>query len=278
MRRSHIFARELRGVVIVALVALMIMWLFGKIGDDRLEAKERSALTRPAATTTTTTATTIVEEVDDDERLCSLSRAFRDDLSMLVVVLVDTAGNEISSPGGLPIDVGLHPDGALITDPDVLNGEVEPEAAIAVPPPRITDPEQIDPVRSGLLGEPQRSALNFYAAAATLRLGLVGADFDAAANYFADFVGIGEPLDWNLVELSESDFSDRWVALSTRPVISVDNTLLYIEETCEVRIGNRFLYREEVPELPILKEVPVPALIDPEIDPSLRPTPPVTTG
>ena len=59
--------------------------------------------------------------------------------------------------------------------------------------------------------------------------------------------------------------------MSTRPVVSVDNTLLYIEDTCGVRIGNRFLYREEVPELPVLPEVEVPALIDPAIDPAIDP-------
>lgn len=309
MHRSHILARELRGTLVVVLIALLIVWLFAKLSDDRVEAQERVNLANTTTTTpeTTTTTTTIV--VDDNQRLCSLASAFRSDLRMVRVQLVNLAGDPISSPDAPQIDVGLHRDGDIpdevreartvaaaqaaangdnvtTTEPaiDAETAETTTTAApevSATPPPRIIDVERIDPLESGLLGEPQEIALNFYTAASTLRLGLIGADFEATADYFADFVQIGEPARWDLEELAESDFADRWTALATQPVVGVDATLAYIEEACSIRIGAGFVYREEPPELPILEPILVPAPIDPSVDPNPRPTPPpppVTTG
>lgn len=279
----------------VLLVALLIVWLFAKLNDDRAEAQDRihAAQSSTSAPATTTTTTTIV--VDDNQRLCSLASAFRTDLSSMDVELVNLAGDRISSADAPRIDIGLHPDGDIpdavreartfaaaqaeangLTPDDqpielVEGGEdtdVEPQDANAVPPPRVVDTDRIDPLESGLLGEPQNVALNFYTAASTLRLGLITADFDAAADYFADFVQIGEPARWDLEELAESDFADRWTALATQPVVGVDATLAYIEDTCSIRIGAGFVYREEPPELPILEQVKVPAPIDPSVDPN----------
>ncbi|MGI9606555.1 MAG: hypothetical protein ACR2P0_10495 [Acidimicrobiales bacterium] len=264
MRRSHIFARELRGIVVFALVAALVVWLFARLEVDRLDAKERGDLANPTTTIAPTTTTSTTIAVDDNERLCSLSTAFRDDLSLLPVVLTTLGGTELSNPGGLPIDLGLHPDGPVLAE-----GEEAP-AAVAVPPPRITNPERIDPVASGLLGEPQQVVLNFFTAASTLRLGLIDADFDATADHFADLVGIGEPAGWSHAEILAGDFSDRWTSLVSRPFVALDNTLIYIEGECGVRIGNRFRYRETPPELPELEEVEENPVIDPLIDPAAR--------
>lgn len=285
----------------------MIVWLFAKLNDDRADAQERIQLANTSTTSpdTTTTTTTIV--IDDNERLCSLAAAFRSDLSAVKVQLVNLAGDAISGPDAPPIDVGLHRDGDIPDEireartvaaaeaaanggvvPDDIDDVEAPESTettepeseeteeiSAVPPPAIIDVDRIDPLESGLLGEPQQIALNFYTAASTLRLGLITADFDAAADYFADFVQIGEPARWDLEELAESDFADRWSALATQPVVGVDATLAYIEEACSIRIGPGFVYREEPPDLPILDQVLVPAPIDPSVDPN---APRVTTA
>ncbi len=281
----------------------MIVWLFAKLNDDRANAQDRLALANTTTTSPETTSSTTTIVIDDNERLCSLAAAFRSDLSAVKVRLVNLAGDEISSSDAPRIDVGLHPDGDI---PDAVreartvaaaeaaaNGgaiteevettettdstadeaneseeSAESEETAAVPPPSIIDVERIDPLESGLLGEPQQIALNFYTAASTLRLGLITADFDATADYFADFVQIGEPARWDLEELAESDFADRWTALATQPVVGVDATLAYIEEACSIRIGPGFVYREEPPDLPILEQVLVPAPIDPSVDPN----------
>ncbi|MDW3175925.1 MAG: hypothetical protein R8J94_00915 [Acidimicrobiia bacterium] len=308
MHRTHIIARELRGILVVVLVALMIVWLFAKLNDDRADAQERIQLanTTTSAPDTTTTTTTVV--IDDNQRLCSLAAAFRTDLRGVKVRLVNLAGDPLSSSDAPPIDVGLHRDGDI---PDEIreartfaasqaaaNGGVVPDDAVdvetaetttteaaednaAVPPPAIIDVDRIDPLESGLLGEPQKIALNFYTAASTLRLGLITADFDATADYFADFVQIGEPARWDLEELAESDFADRWTALASQPVVGVDATLAYIEEACSIRIGTGFVYREEPPDLPVLDQVLVPAPIDPSVDPnppSVTIAPPAAAG
>ncbi len=273
----------------------MIVWLFAKLNDDRADAQERQQLANTSTTSPETTTTIADIVIDDNERLCSLAGAFRSDLSAVRVQLINLAGDAIAGSDAPRIDVGLHRDGDI---PDAVreartfaasqaaaNGGVIPDEAedvetaetpttavsedsAAVPPPSIIDVERIDPLESGLLGEPQQIALNFYTAASTLRLGLITADFDATADYFADFVQIGEPARWDLEELAESDFADRWTALATQPVVGVDATLAYIEEACSIRIGAGFVYREEPPELPILKQVLVPAPIDPSVDPN----------
>lgn len=302
MRRTHILARELRGTLVVVLVALMIFWLFGKLSDDRVDAQEQMALANTTSTLppSTTTTTTIVE--DDNQRLCSLASAFRSDLRGVDVQLVNLAGNPISSADAAPIDVGLHRDGDIpdeireartaasqstTANDESVEAEDDEAAATttseapesgATPPPTIIDTERIDPLASGLLGEPQKIAFNFYTAASTLRLGLISADFDATADYFADFVQIGEPARWNLEALAESDFADRWTALATQPVVGVDATLAYIEEACSIRIGAGFVYREEPPELPILEPILVPAPIDPSVDPNPTTIAPATDG
>lgn len=271
----------------------MIMWLFAKLNDDRASAQERIGQANSTTTVrqTTTSSTTIV--VDDSQRLCSLASAFRADLQAVDVQLVNLAGTPISATDGPMIDVGLHKDGDIplsaqgdriigatdeIEDSELATATSIDESAIQrVPPPEIIDVERIDPLASGLLGEPQEVALNFYSAAAALRLGLITADFEATSDYFSDFVQIGEPASWNLDELAESDFSDRWTALTTQPVVGVDATLAYIEEACSIRIGTGFVYREEPPELPVLEQVLVPALIDPSVDPSFDPSAPGTT-
>ena len=284
MPRSHIVARELRGAIVVLLVALLITWLFAKLTDDRAEAQARNDLANATTTTTETTTTTIAITIDDSERLCSLSSAFRRDLTDLRIELVNLAGDPITGPNDPPIDVGLHPDGdipeevreqrtiaaqealasgASIPEPDETTSTTVAAGPTASPPPEIINTSRIDPLDSGLLGPPQKVALNFYAAASALRLGLIDADFDATAEYFADFVSIGEPARWDLEELAESDFNDRWTALATQPVSGIDATLSYIEETCSVRIGTGFVYREQPPELPILEQKFVPGEVDP---------------
>ncbi len=285
MHRLNFLARELRGVVVVVLVGMMIMWLFARLSDDRAEAKAEIASRNTTTTTTIATTTTTEPRIDDNERLCSLANAFREDLRGLRVVLVNRAGDPLANPGDRDIDIGMHPDGdipievreartvagdAAIASGASIPSTVAPETTTtteapppAVPPPSVVNPNRIDPLESGLLGRPQEVALSFYTASSALRLGLIDADFDATADHFADFVAIGEPARWDLEELAESDFYDRWVALTTRPVISVDNTLEYIEETCTIRIGNGFLYRERAPELPVLAPVLQESAVDP---------------
>lgn len=297
MRRTHILARELRGTLVVVLVALMMVWLFGKLSDDRVDAQERLELANTTTTAAPSTTTTTIVVEDDNQRLCSLAAAFRSDLRAVEVQLVSPSGNPVSSSDGLPIDIGLHadgdipdevrearsaaaerddlvPDAAAVEDAETATTSSEAPPAVVTMPPSIVNTDRIDPLASGLLGEPQKIALNFYNAASTLRLGLISADFDATADYFADFVQIGEPASWNLEDLVESDFADRWTALATQPVVGVDATLAYIEDVCSIRIGSGFVYREVPPELPILEPILVPAPIDPSVDPN--PTPPTT--
>ena len=263
MHRSHILARELRGVVVVVLVAALIVWLFARLSNDRAEAQADRAA-REATTTivqTTTTSTTVV--VNDNQRLCSLAAAFRTDLTEIPIALVSVAGDQLSSPGDRPIDVGLHELGDIVeevqeigivaaaeaeasgasipstTAPDTTTVAPEP---VAVQPPAIIDTDRIDPLESGLLGEPQRVALNFYTAASTLQLGQISADFADIADHFANFVEIGESARWDLEELAQSDLAERWQTLATRPPFGVDSTLDHIEDTCSIRIGSGFVY------------------------------------
>ncbi len=261
MPRTHILARELRGTLLVLFVALLIVWLFTKLSDDRAEAQDRISLARTTTSAPETTTTTTTIDVDDNQRLCSLASAFRNDLSSLEVQLVSPSGSSVSFANGAPIDIGM---------PSKRDEDDVSEDLVAVPPPAVVDPDRINPFASGLLGEPQVLAFNFYTAASTLRLGPISADLDATADYFSDFVQIGEPAMWDLAALEESDLNDRWVALTTQPLVGVNATLLYIEEECGTRIGRGFVYREEPPELPILDPILVP--IDPLVDPN-RPSP-----
>lgn len=258
MHRTHILARELRGAVVVVLVAVLIAWLFAKLNDDRAEAKAQRDLGRTTTTMVTTTTVTTTTAVDNDERLCSIASAFRDDLAALSVQLVSPSGADRS--GALPIDIGFAPS--------------EDEAPTADAPPRIVDPERIDPVASGLLGEPQRVAFDFYSAASTLRLGLIDADFDAATDYLGDFIAVAETYGWNPAEITASNLNDRWTALTTQPPVGVENSLGYVDEQCGIRIGPGFVYREPAPDLPILDQVLVPTEIDPSVDPAARRRPP----
>ncbi len=307
MSRTNILARELRGTLVVLLVGALIVWLFARLNDDRLEAQEARALSEQTTTTLATTTTTTTIAVNDNERLCSLSATFRSDLTALRVSLVDNAGDSLEPTDALPIDVGLHVDGDIpvevreartvageeafvngapftttsTIDPDESTTTTEAPTPERRTPPGIIDTTRIDPLESGLLGEPQELALNFYATASILRLGTITADFAAAADYFSDFVEIGGNSRWDLEELAQSDFSDQWLALSTAPVVGVDATLEFIEEECSIRIGNGFIYREEAPELETVAPIRVPTPIDPDARPApatTRPPAPATTA
>ncbi len=283
MKLSHIFARELRGTFLVVIVALAIVWLFARISTDRAEAQAQAA--RESTTTiavTTTTTTTI--PVNDDQRLCSLASGFRADLRELPVTLVNLAGDSIEPEGSPGIDIGIHelgdiPEEEVPEFPTVARSNAEaagqdvPEttttstSTVAPPPPKepppaIINTDRIDPLESGLLGAPQRVALEFYSAASTLRLGQITADFSAVADRLATFVEIGESARWDLEELEQSSLSDQWTALATRPIFGVEPTLEYIEVTCDIRIGSGFVYQEEAPALPILDEVFVQTPVD----------------
>lgn len=286
MFRSHILARELRGALVVLLTIALIFWLFSRLVDDRREAQATSAALVTTTTEAQRTTTTTLVVVDDTERLCSLSAAFREDLRSIRVELVNQAGDPLSNPGDRVIDIGLHPNGDIPEEVRRLNtvaGAAAEASGASVPPtrapdvttttedpgprrvpsPAIVDPNSIDPLESGLLGEPQNLALNFYLAAAALRLGLIDADFDGSAEYFADLVRIGEPARWDLDELAASELNDRWLALTTRSNFGVENTLSFIEEACSIRIGSGFVYQEKPPDLPILEAIEVPGEIDP---------------
>lgn len=286
MHRSHILARELRGIVVVVLVAAVIVWLFARLSNDRALAQAEAALSETTTTLpqTTTTSTTIA--VDDNQRLCSLASVFREDLRALPINLVNLAGDSLTQEGAPALDVGMHQlgdipeeirqsrtvaaaealaSGASIPETTAPDTTTVAPAPTALPTPEIVDTDRIDPLESGLLGEPQRVALNFYTASSTLRLGTISADFASVADRFATFVAIGEGARWDLEELNQSEFSDQWTALATRPPFGIDETLNYIEETCSIRIGSGFVYREEAPELPILDEVFIPTPVDPGI-------------
>lgn len=284
MKRSHIFARELRGTVVVVLVALIIVWLFARLGTDRAEARAEAAQRESTTTVVVTTTTTTTIPVNDEQRLCSLASAFRSDLRSIPISLVNLAGDPLSAADALPIDVGIHEDGdiaeeiresqtvaaaaaeaagvAPTTEPPDTTTTVVPEI-VAVPPPDIIDTTRIDPLESGLLGEPQRVALNFYTAASTLRLGQISADFASVADRFATFVEIGESFQWDLEELENSPLSDQWETLSTRAPFGIEATLDHIELTCSIRIGDGFVYLEQAAELDILDRVFVPTPVDP---------------
>ena len=288
MSRTNILARELRGTLLVILVGALIVWLFARLNDDRLEAQEARANEIVTTTTIVETTTSTTIAANDNERLCTLAASFRSDLSDVRISLVDQAGDSLESADALPIDVGLDPrgdipvevreertvageeafvNGAPFTtttsiDPAVTTTTEAPPEERRTPPP-IIDTERIDPLESGLLGEPQEVALNFYATASALRLGTITADFAAAADHFIDFVEIGGNERWDLEELEQSDFSDQWLALATAPVVGVDATLEFIEEECSIRIGNGFVYREEAPELATVTPVRVPTPVDP---------------
>ena len=266
MSRTGILARELRGITVVVLVALLILWLFGRLTDDRAEAQARHAALDTTTTTVAPTTSSTAVPINDRQRLCSLSTAFREDLRALPAALISPSGNPLTGADDPVIDIGLHSEG------DIIRAGVEPLDGNAVPPPSIVNTDRIDPVASGLLGEPQQVALTFYTAAAALRLGLIDADFDATSSFLADFVSIGEPAAWNIDELLASDFSDRWTALPSQSVTSVDATLVFIEQTCAVRIGNGFVYREREPELDVFEPVFVPGDVDPSLLPTEEPT------
>ncbi len=304
MSRTNILARELRGTLVVLLVGALIVWLFARLNDDRLEAQAAQALAEQTTTTIATTTTTTTIPTSDTERLCSLATGFRSSLSEVRISLVDNAGDSLEPTNALPIDVGLHAlgdipvevreartvageeafiNGAPFTttttiDPNESTTTTAPPAPERRVPPDLVDTELIDPLESGLLGEPQEVALNFYATASALRLGTITADFAAAADYFIDFVEIGGSARWDLEELLQSDFSDQWVALSTAPVVGVDATLEFIEEECSIRIGNGFIYREEAPELQTVTPIRVPTPVDPNANRAPAPTTPPTTA
>ncbi len=289
MSRTNILARELRGTLVVLLVGALIVWLFARLNDDRLEAQAAQALAEQTTTTIATTTTSTTIPTSDNERLCSLATGFRMSLADVRVSLVDNAGDSLEPAGALPIDVGLHALGDIPVEvreartvageeafvnaapftttttlpPDAPTTTTEPPAPERRTPPPLVDTEIIDPLESGLLGDPQEVALNFYATASALRLGTITADFAAAADYFIDFVEIGGNARWDLEELAQSDFSDQWIALSTAPVVGVDATLEFIEEECSIRIGNGFIYREEAPELQTVTPIRVPTPVDP---------------
>lgn len=286
MKRSHILARELRGTVVVVMVALLIVWLFGRLSDDRAEAQAAAAALESTTTIVATTSTTTTIVINDEQRLCSLASTFRADLRAIPINLVNLAGDQIATEGAPPIDVGVHelgdiPEEEIAEAPIVARSEAEaagqdvpettttstsstlPPPPAPVPPPAIIDTDRIDPLESGLLGEPQRVALNFYTAASTLRLGQITADYAAVADRLATFVEIGESAQWDLEELEQSTFSDQWTALATRPIFGVDPTLEHIEVTCDIRIGGGFVYQEEAPALPVLEEVVIPTPVDP---------------
>lgn len=284
VKRSHIFARELRGAILVGLVGLMIVWLFARLGSDRAEAQAEAALQSTTTVVVTTTTTTTIP-IDDNQRLCSLASGFRADLREIPITLVNLAGDPILPAGSPAIDVGVHelgdiPEEEVPEFPTVARSNAEaagqdvpetttttsstlPPPPPAEPPPAIIDTDRIDPLESGLLGAPQRTALEFYSAASTLRLGQITADFAAVADRLATFVEIGESARWDLEELEQSSFSDQWTALATRPIFGVEPTLEYIEVTCDIRIGDGFVYQEEAPELPVLDEVFIPTPVDP---------------
>ena len=294
MSRTNIFARELRGTLLVLLVGALIVWLFARLNDDRLDAQDARALAEQTSTTVAPEATTSTIAVNDNERLCSLTATFRADLREVRISLVDNAGDSLETPEDLPIDVGLHRLGdipvevreerTVAGEEAFVNGDSpddtttttteapEPERRTA---PEIIDTERIDPLESGLLGEPQEVALNFYATTSILRLGSITADFAAASEYFSDFVEVGSGARYDLEELAQSEFSDQWVALSTAPVVGVDATLDFIEEECSIRIGNGFIYREEAPELDVVEPIRVPTPVDPG---SRQPSAPSTTA
>ncbi len=303
MSRTNIFARELRGTLVVLLVGALIVWLFARLNDDRLEAQAAQALDDETTTTieSTTTTTTIV--TSDAERLCALSADFRTVLSDIQVSLVDPAGDSLEEEDALPIDVGLDIRGDIpvevreartvageeafvngaaftTTDPDVTTTTTEPPPPERRSPPELVDLEEIDPLESGLLGAPQEAALNFYATTSALRLGSITADFAAAADYFVDFTEIGGNSRYDIDELLEGDFSDQWIALSSAPIVGVDATLEFIEEECSIRIGSGFVYREEAPELQVVTPIRVPTPIDPDARIVSPPTtrPPSTTA
>ncbi len=271
-------------MVVVALVAVLIVWLFARLSDDRAAAQAEIELREATTTVPIVTTTTTIVVVDDNQRLCSLAAAFRSDLEAIPVTLVNLAGDPLLSTDAPRIDVGLHElgdipeevrqfrtvaaaeaaeSGVSVPETTVVETTTIPEAPTSQRPPEIIDTDRIDPLESGLLGSPQRVALNFYTAASTLRLGAISADYADIADHFATFVEIGSSADWDLEELEQSELSDQWEALATRPPFGVDQTLDYIEENCSIRIGSGFVYREEAPALPILDQVVVDTPIDP---------------
>ncbi len=298
MSRTNILARELRGTLVVLLVGALIVWLFARLNDDRLEAQAERALTEQTTTTTIASTTTTTIAMNDNERLCSLAGTFRSDLSSLRVSLVDNAGDSLEPADEPPIDIGLDERGDIPVEereartvageeafvngaPFTTTTTEDPTASTTTTeappierrvPPEVVDTDDIDPLESGLLGEPQEVALNFYATTSILRLGSITADFAAAADYFIDFVEIGEDHQWDLQLLEESEFNDQWLALSTAPVRGVDATLEFIEEECSIRIGNGFIYREEAPELDIVAPIRVQTPVDPGANNQPAPT------
>ncbi len=298
MSRSNILARELRGVLVVILVGALIVWLFTRLNDDRLEAQAARAEAEQTTTTVAATTSSTTIPASDNERLCSLAGGFREDLAEIRIALVDTAGDSLEPADALPIDIGLDERGDIpvevreartvageeafvngqafttttTADPNETTTTTEPPAPTRRIPPTVIDTEQVAPLESNLLGEPQEVALNFYATASILRLGTINADFAAAADYFIDFVEIGGSARWDLEELEQSEFSDQWLALSTAPVVGVDATLEFIEEECSIRIGNGFIYREEAPELEVVTAIRVPTPVDPDAQQAPAPT------
>jgi len=267
------------------LVAVLVVWLFARLSNDRAEAQAEAEVREATTTIAQTTTSTTIVVVDDNQRLCSLASAFREDLRQIPIRLVNNAGDPITQAGDPPIDVGMHELGDIPPEEvrDSLTvAAAEAEAAgaelgattlpdtttvapppVAVPSPEIINTSAIDPLESGLLGEPQRVALNFYTASSTLRLGTISADFRDIAVHLADFVEIGESAQWDLEEIEQLAVADQWTALATVPPFGIDQTLEHIEETCSIRIGSGFLYRENPPQLEVLRDVVVPAPVDP---------------
>ena len=106
MSRTNILARELRGILVVLLVGALIVWLFTRLNDDRLEAQSARELSEQTTTTIAVTTTSTTIPASDNERLCSLAATFREDLANIRIALVDTAGDSLEPDDALPIDIG----------------------------------------------------------------------------------------------------------------------------------------------------------------------------
>jgi hypothetical protein len=79
-------------------------------------------------------------------------------------------------------------------------------------------------------------AETFYEEARTLVSGPLRAEYEAAAQYFAEYNAIGEPHDYDLFRILQAGEGDRWAQLILRPPLGVEEVRASVAFACDVRL------------------------------------------
>jgi hypothetical protein len=85
-----------------------------------------------------------------------------------------------------------------------------------------------DPNHNARLGE------TFYEESRLLVTGALRAEFEAAAQYFAEYNAIGEPHDYDLFRIIGAGDGDRWTQLILRPPLGVEEVRASVRFACDI--------------------------------------------